>query len=133
MPTYAYRCRDCGHTFDIFQKFTEDSLTVCPSCEGSIRRVIQPTGVVFKGTGFYVNDSRSSTKSGNDKVAAESSPVDKVEAADGKPGKTDKGSEDRPSGDTAKTDGGNAEKPKKGTAEPVAAKAKDRTPAAAST
>ena len=68
MPTYAYRCRDCGHQFDIFQKFSEDSLTICPSCEGSIRRVIQPTGIVFKGTGFYINDSKNGSKSGADKA-----------------------------------------------------------------
>lgn len=128
MPTYAYRCRDCGHSFDIFQKFSEDSLTVCPSCEGSIRRVIQPTGVVFKGTGFYINDSKSSTKSGKDRPAADASSAD---ATDAKPDKVDKGSDDSSSGDKPKTDGGNADKPKTGKAEPLAAKAKDRAPAAA--
>ena len=128
MPTYAYRCRDCGHSFDIFQKFSEDSLTVCPSCAGTIRRVIQPTGVVFKGTGFYVNDSKSSGKPGKDRIAAEASPVD---ASDAKADTSDKGSDDTSSGDKPKPEVGNADKPKTGKAEPVAAKAKDRAPAAA--
>lgn len=132
MPTYAYRCRDCGHNFDIFQKFSEDSLTVCPSCEGSIRRVIQPTGVVFKGTGFYINDSKASSKADKDKTAAESSTADSVDTSDAKTDKTDKASDDKPSGDKPTTEGGTADKSKTGKAEPVAAKAKDRTPAAAS-
>ena len=51
MPTYHYRCSSCGHSFDAFQKFSEDPLTDCPQCEGSIRRVIQPVGVVFKRSG----------------------------------------------------------------------------------
>ena len=71
MPTYAYRCRDCGHQFDIFQKFSEDTLTECPVCAGSIRRVIQPTGVVFKGTGFYINDSKPGGKKDSAKTGRE--------------------------------------------------------------
>jgi putative FmdB family regulatory protein len=60
MPTYRYRCSACGHEFDQYQRFTDDALTVCPSCNGAIRRVIQPVGVVFKGSGWYINDSRKS-------------------------------------------------------------------------
>jgi putative FmdB family regulatory protein len=63
MPTYHYRCSDCGHSFDFFQKFADDPLTVCPECNGAIRRVVQPVGIVFKGSGWYVNDSRDSKKS----------------------------------------------------------------------
>jgi putative FmdB family regulatory protein len=77
MPTYRYRCSDCGNEFDQFQKFAEEPLKVCPSCEGAIRRVIQPVGVVFKGSGWYINDSRPSSNSTNGKDAK----VDKVETA----------------------------------------------------
>lgn len=59
MPTYHYRCSDCGHSFDFFQKFADDPLTECPECSGPIRRVPQPVGIVFKGSGWYVNDSRN--------------------------------------------------------------------------
>lgn len=59
MPTYHYRCSDCGHSFDFFQKFADDPLTECPECGGLIRRVPQPVGIVFKGSGWYVNDSRN--------------------------------------------------------------------------
>lgn len=58
MPTYQYSCTDCGHFFEQFQGFSEDSLTVCPECEGRLRKVFNAVGVVFKGSGFYRNDSR---------------------------------------------------------------------------
>ncbi|MFE6971117.1 FmdB family zinc ribbon protein [Isoptericola sp. NPDC057653] len=59
MPTYAYRCADCGHAFDVHQAFTDDSLTVCPECGGALRKQYGSVGVTFKGSGFYRTDSRS--------------------------------------------------------------------------
>jgi putative FmdB family regulatory protein len=58
MPIYTYQCENCGERFEAKQSFADMPLTVCPSCEGKIHRVIQPVGVVFKGSGFYVTDSR---------------------------------------------------------------------------
>lgn len=65
MPVYEYRCRDCGHEFEIQQSMSDDALTVCPSCGGDLRKVFSPVGIAFKGSGFYKNDSgsRSSSKS----------------------------------------------------------------------
>ncbi|RYV50390.1 FmdB family zinc ribbon protein [Pengzhenrongella frigida] len=60
MPTYAYACTACDHRFEAQQSFTDSSLTVCPECEGRLRKVFPSVGVVFKGSGFYRNDSRSS-------------------------------------------------------------------------
>ena len=60
MPTYAYACTACAHHFEAHQSFTESSLSVCPECSGRLRKVFQAVGVVFKGSGFYRNDSRSS-------------------------------------------------------------------------
>ena len=60
MPLYEYRCRNCDHQFEIQQAVTEDALTVCPECEGALRKVFSPVGIAFKGSGFYKNDSRSS-------------------------------------------------------------------------
>jgi putative FmdB family regulatory protein len=59
VPTYQYACNDCGHDFEQFQSFTDDALTVCPQCEGRLRKVYNAVGVVFKGSGFYRNDSRT--------------------------------------------------------------------------
>jgi putative FmdB family regulatory protein len=58
MPTYAYRGTACAHEFETYQSFSEDSLTECLECGGPVRRVIQPTGIVFKGSGWYITDSR---------------------------------------------------------------------------
>lgn len=63
MPTYAYACKDCGHTFDAVQSFTDDALTVCPECQGTLRKKFGAVGVSFKGSGFYRTDSRSSSSS----------------------------------------------------------------------
>lgn len=63
MPTYQYSCTDCGHFFEAVQSFSDDSLTVCPECDGKLRKVFNAVGVVFKGSGFYRNDSRGSTTS----------------------------------------------------------------------
>ena len=78
MPTYSYRCDSCGHDFEAVQRFADDPLTDCPECGSQIRRVIQPVGVVFKGSGWYITDSRPKStgesedgraKSGAEKVA----------------------------------------------------------------
>ena len=58
MPTYQYACTECGHAFDQVQSFSDDALTVCPECEGRLRKGFNAVGVVFKGSGFYRNDSR---------------------------------------------------------------------------
>jgi putative FmdB family regulatory protein len=63
VPTYQYVCNDCGESLEAVQKFSDDALTVCPSCEGKLRKVYSAVGVVFKGSGFYRNDSRSTTSS----------------------------------------------------------------------
>jgi putative FmdB family regulatory protein len=56
MPTYEYTCRDCGHTFDIVQKMSDEPLTVCPECGGALRKVFAVPAIAFKGSGFYATD-----------------------------------------------------------------------------
>lgn len=63
MPTYTYQCSECDSAFEQFQKFSEEPLTVCPSCGGPIKRVMHAPGIVFKGSGWYINDSRKSGSS----------------------------------------------------------------------
>ena len=58
MPLYDYACDTCGHRFEARQSFSDDPLTVCPECQGHIRRVIHPSGIIFKGSGWYITDSR---------------------------------------------------------------------------
>ena len=69
MPTYQYACTECGHDFEAVQSFSDDSLTECPQCQGRLRKVFGSVGVVFKGSGFYRNDSRDAKpKNGESKV-----------------------------------------------------------------
>lgn len=62
MPTYQYRCADCGRELEVVQKFTDASLTECPTCTGDLRKVFNAVGVVFKGSGFYATDNRTKGK-----------------------------------------------------------------------
>lgn len=78
VPTYAYACTQCSHRFDIYQSFSDDSLTTCPECgKEALRKVFSPVGVVFKGSGFYRTDSRSGQNSrssnGSQKKSSEDS------------------------------------------------------------
>ncbi|AYN40875.1 FmdB family transcriptional regulator [Streptomyces dangxiongensis] len=63
MPTYQYQCTECGEGLEAVQKFTDDALTECPNCHGRLKKVFSAVGIVFKGSGFYRNDSRGSTSS----------------------------------------------------------------------
>ncbi|CAB4583298.1 MAG: zinc ribbon domain-containing protein [Actinobacteria bacterium] len=63
MPTYEYLCNKCEHAFEVVQSFTDPAIEQCPKCQGGVRKVYNNVGVVFKGSGFYKTDSRSSTPS----------------------------------------------------------------------
>jgi putative FmdB family regulatory protein len=91
VPTYAYRCADCGHRFETVQSFTDEALTVCPVCNGVLRKVFNAVGVVFKGSGFYRTDSRAAALAANGKGDAK--------AATEAKGSGDSGSGDSGSGD----------------------------------
>ncbi len=87
MPVYQYACPDCGHQFERQQKFTDEKLKVCPNChKRHIHRVVGQVSVAFRGSGFYVNDSRGSNSAGvkpktpdsvpTEGAAAESAPAE---------------------------------------------------------
>ena len=72
MPTYQYACTSCGERLEAVQKFSDDPLTECPACGGTLRKVFSPVGVVFKGSGFYKTDSRSSRSSSSSSSSSSS-------------------------------------------------------------
>ena len=80
MPTYSYRCTDCGVAFDIQQDFSDASLTTCESCGGSLRKLFSAVGVTFQGSGFYRTDSRAEAKKPSSSKT-ESKPAPKKEAS----------------------------------------------------
>lgn len=64
MPTYVYECSDCGVKFERLQSYSDPALRDCPECGGHVHRVIQPVGVIFKGSGFYVTDNKGKSSTG---------------------------------------------------------------------
>jgi putative FmdB family regulatory protein len=96
MPTYTYRCENCGHQFDIYQGFTDQPLKACPKCKKRVLyKIYQPSGVSFKGSGFYVTDKRSSSRSTKETTKAKENgkSESKTEKAEGKSEKAEGKSE----------------------------------------
>jgi len=81
VPTYSYRCTECDSAFDIVQAFTDDTLTVCPTCGGKLRKVFSPVGVTFSGSGFYRTDSRAAASSSDSSSSASPAKKDPPAAA----------------------------------------------------
>lgn len=114
MPVYQYACADCSGELEVRQSFTDDSLTTCPTCEGRLRKILSAVGVVFKGSGFYRNDSRptpahdSDTSSSDGKADSKSDP--KSVAKDGSSSKASETKESSSSGDTKKSRDGDSKK-----------------------
>jgi putative FmdB family regulatory protein len=106
VPTYDYRCRSCGNVTEVIHSMIEDGPTVCERCGGVLRRVLFPSGIIFKGSGFYRNDSRAasqSSESGSEKAAGAS-------ASDAAPGttKSEKSDRSEKSGKSEKPDAASA-------------------------
>ena len=96
MPIYGYRCRNCGHEFEILQKMSDAPLKTCPKCSGELAKILYPVGVIYKGSGYYSTDyksgkasssaasngakSDSSDGSGDSKPATESKSESKAES-----------------------------------------------------
>ncbi|CAN5867826.1 MAG: FmdB family transcriptional regulator [Actinomycetota bacterium] len=107
MPTYEYACRDCGEHVEVVQSFRDDALTVCGLCGGRLRKVFSAAGIVFKGSGYYVNDSRkrpaSEGEGSEGKRGDKSDKADKKEAAKADSAKSD-GKSDSDKSDSGKPD-----------------------------
>lgn len=73
MPIYEYACGSCGHHFEAKQRFSDDPIADCPECGQTVRRVLHPAGIIFKGSGFYINDSRNGNNSGSKKSSSSKS------------------------------------------------------------
>lgn len=102
MPTYQYQCTECGEGLEAVQKFTDDALTECPNCGGRLKKVFSAVGIVFKGSGFYRNDSRGSSSSSS----PSSSPAkSSTSGSDSKPSTSTSSSSDSKSSSTGTSTG----------------------------
>lgn len=107
MPTYEYRCRDCGEALEVVQSFTDDPLTECPACEGSLKKVFAPPSISFKGDGFYKTDSRSGSSKKSSPASAKDS--DSSSDSSSKESSSDSSSSgDKTSSDKASSDKGSS-------------------------
>ena len=129
MPTYQYRCTECGGELEAVQKFTDDPLTVHEDCGGRLRKVFSPVGIVFKGSGFYRTDSRKGATASEpaSTSAASTSSADSSSSSSGggeKSGSSDKSSSSSSSGDksaaSASSSSSASSTPSKSSAEKVA-------------
>ncbi|MFI1924760.1 FmdB family zinc ribbon protein [Streptomyces sp. NPDC020377] len=96
MPTYQYQCTECGEGLEAVQKFTDDALTECPNCGGRLKKVFSAVGIVFKGSGFYRNDSRGSSSSSSPASSSKSS----TSGSDSKPSTSTSSTSDSKSSST---------------------------------
>ena len=109
LPTYGYQCTQCQHEFSVFQSMKDDPIATCPECGGAVKRLLYPVGIVFKGSGWYINDSRSPDKSesGGDKPAESKSTESASTASTGSDSKTsDSKSEAAPKAEAKETTAG---------------------------
>lgn len=105
MPTYEYRCKDCGKQLEVVQAFSDDPLTECPECQGSLKKVFNSVGISFKGSGFYKNDSRSGSSAGSSSSSssASTSSSDSSSSSGGDSGSSSSSSGDGSSGSATAT------------------------------
>ncbi len=102
MPTYEYRCNDCGEHLEVVQSFSDEPLKKCPSCKGKLRKVFSPVGIVFKGSGFYKTDNRGG-KGGSSK-SSESSGSSKPSESSGSSSSGSSSDSSSSSSSSSKTD-----------------------------
>lgn len=117
MPTYQYRCSDCGQDLEVVQKFTDAALTECPSCTGRLRKIYNAVGVVFKGSGFYSTDSRNGSASTSGSDSGTSSESKSSSSSEGSKSSSTNGSSNGSSSNGSSSDGSSS------TSKPAPAKA----------
>ena len=83
MPLYEYQCQECGLRFERRQSFSDEPVKICPECEGPVVRLIQPAGIIFKGSGFYVTDNRSKSSTAIPGTKKEDTSTEKADASSG--------------------------------------------------
>jgi len=110
VPVYQYACADCSGELEVRQSFTDDSLTTCPTCEGRLRKILSAVGVVFKGSGFYRNDSRPTPAHDSDTSSSDGKADPKSDPKDGSSSKASETKESSSSGDTKKSTDGDSKK-----------------------
>ena len=104
MPLYEYECDACGRRFERIQKFSDPPETTCPTCGGSVRKLLSSPAIQFKGSGFYITDYvKSGSSEGGKKSAEPSSSTEKADTKSKPESSPEKSTEGSPKADSAKT------------------------------
>jgi len=129
MPTYEYRCKDCGEDLEVVQSFTDDPLDTCPACGGSLKKVFGSVGISFKGSGFYKTDSRGTTKTATKTDTAAASSDSSTTSSDSSSSSSSSGTSDSgSSGSSSSSDSSSGSTPAKPST-PASTSKKETTPA----
>ena len=104
MPTYEYRCKQCGEHLEVVQSFKDDALTTCPNCGGDLRKVFGNIGITFKGSGFYKTDSRPAAKSESSSSDSGSSSSSSSDSKKSDSSKSDSSKSDSKKSDSKKSE-----------------------------
>ena len=105
MPLYEYECENCGHRFEVIQKFSDAPLTECPKCQGPVHKLLSSPAIQFKGSGWYITDYSSKGKSGGESASESKSDSKKTDAGstEASPAKSDSGSTTPPAKSSSET------------------------------
>ena len=125
MPTYEYRCEKCGEQFEVFQSFSDRALRRHPDCGGPLEKVLHPRGIVFKGSGFYVTDSRAKSSSSSDSGDSNGS-SEKPSSSSGSGEKS--GSSEKVGSGTKSAASSKSDKPRSGDKSPGGNSSGDKSP-----
>lgn len=98
MPIYEYQCANCGHRFEFFQSIKDAPMTVCPNCQGALKKLLSPAGIIFKGSGWYKTDSRATPSESKPAEATTNGKADGAEKASGESSKPATESSSKPEG-----------------------------------
>ena len=106
MPLYEYQCDDCGHRFERIQKFSDELITICPECEGTVQKLLSSPAIQFKGTGWYITDYARKPSGGQEGSSSESESNDKSETKSSDSSSTKKESSDSSSSSSSSSSSG---------------------------
>jgi putative FmdB family regulatory protein len=101
MPIYGYRCRSCGHEFEILQRISDPALKTCPKCSGELNKLVYAAGVIFKGSGYYSTDYKSAATKSAEKADSNGSGGGSESSGDAKPAAEPKAESKSPKPDSS--------------------------------
>jgi putative FmdB family regulatory protein len=99
MPTYGYRCRSCGHEFEVLQRMSDPPLKTCPKCAGELAKKVYSAGIIYKGSGYYTTDYKGKTAETSSAKSSTSDSGSESSSSNGSSKASEGGGESKPAGE----------------------------------